>query len=806
MQTLIKSERIIIMSKGKTGFVVAAALAMTLVFAEASVVLADEVIATEGVESIVIADEISADSLVDDNLALPDDYIGDGVDGSEDYYSEDTASEYDVTPSEYDGEDYAASPVTVTVDGVEYTCTGDTAVVAGYKGTGGDVVIHATVTDAAADSPKTYTVTEVKGSAFDGIKTITSVKFEGNIVSIGNYSFRRTSALKKVEFTTGTNLTIGNYAFEYSALEEIIFPSSMTSITVGDSVFEGSQIKEFIVPSALKNISYRMFFGCDKLKKVVFSEDVETIGESSFQGCDQLKTVEFEGNKIKDIAKEAFLGCKALESITIPEGVTRIGQNAFNKCYALSQVNFPSTLKTIDAGAFWYDILTEEVTIPYGVTTIGDSAFYGAKVVEMEIPETVVSFGTHPFYASKLKLIYGKTGSKAEEYANTNNFAFYDKSNPKVFTITYQDVAGATNPNPVTYKAITDKIVLNEPARNGYNFVRWVDSENHTVKDIPKYSMGDKTLKAIWNLVEYRINYRYNGGSTVSGAPNKYTIETDTITLVTPEKEGYKFCGWYTDENLTNQITTIPTGSTGDITIFAKWEAVKYNVVYHLKGGINSSENPEFVTYETGSKNLLDPKKKGYKFEGWFSEAGYVTQLYAANPYDRRDINVYAKWTPIKYTVKFNAHGGYGDMRKVFQTKYDKTITLPKNIYTREGYDFNGWNTNKNGNGTKIKDKAKVKNLTTVDNKNITLYAMWKAHTYTVKFNANGGTGKMKSISADYGKRYKLESNKFRRPGYKFAGWNTKPDGSGKAIKNKAQIKNLTSKKNGKITLYAQWR
>ena len=60
--------------------------------------------------------------------------------------------------------------------------------------------------------------------------------------------------------------------------------------------------------------------------------------------------------------------------------------------------------------------------------------------------------------------------------------------------------------------------------------------------------------------------------------------------------------------------------------------------------------------------------------------------------------------------------------------------------------------------------------------------------------------------SKSYGKSYELTANKFKRKGYTFAGWNTKADGSGKSYKNKANIKNLTSKNGKTVTLYAQWK
>jgi uncharacterized repeat protein (TIGR02543 family) len=78
--------------------------------------------------------------------------------------------------------------------------------------------------------------------------------------------------------------------------------------------------------------------------------------------------------------------------------------------------------------------------------------------------------------------------------------------------------------------------------------------------------------------------------------------------------------------------------------------------------------------------------------------------------------------------------------------------------------------------------------------------------TYTVKFDGNGATdGTMKSKSMTYGKTYTLKANAFTRTGYTFAGWNTKADGTGKSYKDKASVKNLTTKNGKTVKLYAQW-
>ena len=88
---------------------------------------------------------------------------------------------------------------------------------------------------------------------------------------------------------------------------------------------------------------------------------------------------------------------------------------------------------------------------------------------------------------------------------------------------------------------------------------------------------------------------------------------------------------------------------------------------------------------------------------------------------------------------------------------------------------------------------------------NTTLYAVWKANTYIITFNKNGGSGSLSKVSCIYGNSVALPANKFTRSGYKFLGWNTKKNGSGISYADKANIKNLTSTNGKTVTLYAQW-
>ncbi|MCR4647991.1 MAG: InlB B-repeat-containing protein, partial [Lachnospiraceae bacterium] len=126
---------------------------------------------------------------------------------------------------------------------------------------------------------------------------------------------------------------------------------------------------------------------------------------------------------------------------------------------------------------------------------------------------------------------------------------------------------------------------------------------------------------------------------------------------------------------------------------------------------------------------------------------------------------------------------------------------LVENRFTRSGYEFYNWNTEADGSGTSYVDGAEIK----TEDSCLTLYAQWIPNKYTVKYNANGGSGTMSSQSVKSNSSITLNANTFTRQGYEFAGWNTKANGSGTSYADGENTEIIVLNTN-KITLYAQWK
>lgn len=154
------------------------------------------------------------------------------------------------------------------------------------------------------------------------------------------------------------------------------------------------------------------------------------------------------------------------------------------------------------------------------------------------------------------------------------------------FMINYELNGGVNNPeNPAGYNVLTLPLEVLAPTKAAYKFLGWYDNaefEGEALTAIAAGTRGDVTLYAKWELVEYAINYDLDGGVNNEANPSIYNVEELPLVLAEPTKNGYNFAGWYMGET---KVTEIVAGTTGEVTLTAKWELATYTITYNLNGG-----------------------------------------------------------------------------------------------------------------------------------------------------------------------------------------------------------------------------
>ena len=253
------------------------------------------------------------------------------------------------------------------------------------------------------------------------------------------------------------------------------------------------------------------------------------------------------------------------------------------------------------------------------------------------------------------------------------------------YTITL-DVSGGDPLDPITYTVETP-VILPTPTSTGYTFLGWT-GEGETAPQptvvLPKGTTGDKIYFANWEVNIYAITLDTSGGNALEAI--SYAVTSSPITLPTPVRTGYTFLGW-TGEGIVNPQTEviIPTGSTGNRTYTANWEATVYTIM--LKNLPNGNETiPYTVEQEV---KLPYPEKGGYFFEGWSGTGMTGQEYYVTIPEGTTGNREYtAHWKPTTYEIAFLMNGGE-PLASIFYTVESPDFDLP--IPVRNGYKFVGW-------------------------------------------------------------------------------------------------------------------
>lgn len=537
---------------------------------------------------------------------------------------------------------------------------------------------------------------------------------------------------------------------------------------------------------------------------VIIPERTESIGEKAFYYNSKLETVSFSGGNVRKIEQSAFEGCKSLRSIDFPEGLEEISKSAFEGCDSLENFELPNGLKVIGVNAFWYCDKLTEVEIPATVTDLGANSFAFCDSLEKLT------------YGEGTKIIYGCAAqsvrvvvlpSTTEEIAD-DAFEAYSELQNINFPASLKKIGwNAFGPYGFSYvKSLKElrfegegNIEIGKNAFNGENNVEDVPVYCPYNSKVYQYFINKKGFKVVSN---YTIRYELNGGQNVEENPQNYE-DGQELVFYDPSRDGYEFKGWYTDKSLTKEFSYDKSSTKGNLVLYAKWEVIKYQLTYDLDGGALAKGKTNPTVYDAAKDVTLNaPVKAGYNFTGWKvnEEETRITNNKITKGSHTGDLHLTACWKEYAYRVVWNknAKDAAGSMSDVDLT-FSEELTIPEEGYTRNGYDFLGWNTSANGKGTAYTEGMKVKGLSTKDKATVTLYAQWQERPFEILYELNGGVNNAKNPDS-YSLNKTVSLQNPTREGFTFAGWYTDA-----GFADGTQIRKI-EKNPGDITVYARWR
>ena len=345
------------------------------------------------------------------------------------------------------------------------------------------------------------------------------------------------------------------------------------------------------------------------------------------------------------------------------------------------------------------------------------------------------------------------------------------------------------------------------------------------------------------SLTEYTILYDYGNGSAGSSAPSIGFIDV-TLNISNPIYEGdvgrgFYFGGWTASGlntstaqrgSSSSSLTYWTNGSTrvtstyfrnlaspgGTVTLIANWMPVYYNALINYNDGVTPNRLINDIPYGVGVR-VDYPTRLGFNFVDLSSNQDYPYKfiLYYKDPINAiffssltdvngRTVTLTANWEPINYTIDFDLDGG--TLSNPFSSyNTESTTTLPEPNKT--GHTFTGWQfVSQSGEGNWSSGTYSAGTSLNGKYGNISLRATWRANTYTVTFDPQGGSVSPTTIQVTYGQPYGYHNNGVlstpSRLDYKFETWATARFASGDYDSIFATDIYMID---GDSTLYAKW-
>lgn len=412
---------------------------------------------------------------------------------------------------------------------------------------------------------------------------------------------------------------------------------------------------------------------------------------------------------------------------------------------------------------------------------------------------------------------------------------------------------GSTNDFTIS-KYPGEEISIGAPTRSKHNFTGYKLTMDNNDGDAPTsvtqsasgfkgiMQMGNFTLNAQWTPWKHTVRYDANAknDTSVKGIPasQSKTANVDIkLSSDVPTRNGYTFLGWNTQAD--GKGTAYAAGAIykndqngGTVTLYAQWTPWKH--VLHYNKNVPTSSTSQTVSNmpvdqtktfgQLMTISNLVPTRKGYTFAGWYTQSNGTGTKYDPGSNYAADqnggtVNLYAKWTPWTYNIKYDQNVKSTSSSKTVtdmpaaQTKTQEIdVTLSSMTPKRNGYIFAGWSTSANGSVEYKPGSRFTKDLDS-NGASITLYAVWTPWKHTIHYNSNiptnapTGTTTVSNMPGDQTKTFDeklmISSTKPSRNRYIFNGWNTQKDGKGTAYASGAEYKH--DQNGNTVTLYAQW-
>ncbi|ONI38286.1 hypothetical protein AN639_08020 [Candidatus Epulonipiscium fishelsonii] len=544
--------------------------------------------------------------------------------------------------------------------------------------------------------------------AFNG-NHLTTLKLNEGLVNIDASAFSFND-LTHVDFPS-TLKTIGNSAFALNQLDKVTLNNGLQ--TIGNNAFISNHILGINLPSSV-----------DKLGEGVLAENSVWITQdevSNYNYSQKTFTVDWQKLLLNHgINSNQFILHSAVaytQDVVSPLSITLATKDAtvklanydpieFNKERTLFEpfeisstngkvilsqdipIRFRNDMIFMDLGA-----LTPNMTINQGDSLDFKNNIHAFDMHDGIVPYTITANGKPITSTSSLAPgtyhIVVTASDVTGDSVDDNIPETISKSITLIIlpikdTVTFDSNGGTDVPSQTVDQDITPTEPA-PPTKLNSTFSGWYTDSSCTTPWNPADPIEkDTTLYAKWTPIKDTVKFISNGGTPV---PAQTVNQGSTATEPTPPtKLNNTFSGWYIDPRCTTSWNPVDPIEK-DTIVYAKWTPIKASITFNSNGGTPVPSQ----TVDQGSTPTepTPPTKLNSTFSGWYTDPSCTTPWNPADPIEK-DTTLYAKWTPIKDTVKFISNGGTPVPSQTVDQGSTPTEPTPP---TKLNSTFSGWYT-----------------------------------------------------------------------------------------------------------------
>ncbi len=239
------------------------------------------------------------------------------------------------------------------------------------------------------------------------------------------------------------------------------------------------------------------------------------------------------------------------------------------------------------------------------------------------------------------------------------DITLYAKWDSYSYLVTFDSQGATVEADPTSKTVISPATSVGTlptpPQKTGYNFGGWYTEINGVG---PKFTAGkvvtgDIKVYAEWETYSYTVTF-YAEGATIDPNPKTITVATPATTVGTlpspPEKTGYIFGGWYTENNGQGNVFTADSVVTLEMTVYAKWDTYNYTIAFNGQSAMvdpNPTSKAVISPATTVDTLPIGPSKTGFIFAGWYTAINGSGAKFTDTTLVTASDTVYAKWTTL---------------------------------------------------------------------------------------------------------------------------------------------------------------